>query len=154
MADTTTTTIVQQQESLNDVAARIFPGQDVTRFNELLALNPTITPFQAIPAGTVLNTPSPAQTLQYATPVLTSIGKALSGQSLTTSVVISDAQSLANAVANIPALQGYPQAAIAELAKVNNIVTSSNSAINAGQSNTRYNDPTVKLISWLLSNKV
>ena len=141
-------------EGLNDIAARTFPGQDVTRFNEITKLNPKMNIFSTIKAGTKLLVPGASQALNYAQPIYNSIGQVLAGKTISPSVVIKDAQSLVQALGTVPELKGYASAAVADLAKINKVVSSVESVIKSGQNGDRYKDATVKLIPWLLSGKV
>ncbi|MDF5718178.1 MAG: hypothetical protein PUP93_31010 [Rhizonema sp. NSF051] len=141
-------------EGLNDIAARTFPGQDVKRFNEITKLNPNLNIFGTIKAGTKLLVPGASQALNYAQPIYNSIGQVLAEKTISPDVIIKDAQSLAQALGTVPELKGYAKEAVADLAKVNKVVSSVESVIKAGQSGDRYKDATVKLIPWLLSGKV
>lgn len=159
-----TTATARPGETLSTIAARVFPGGDVSRLGELLAANPELSPLQdTIAAGTEITIPGKEQLLQYAQPVLTSIAgsfggaggivSSLAGQLLTGEVDFS-IPSILGQLSSLPGLEGYPQEAIALISAINggNV---KDAAIAFAKEKLTENAPDqlTNLIPWLLSEE-
>jgi hypothetical protein len=124
---------IQAGDSLASISHHVFNG-DVTRFDELLKLNPHIDVFSDLPTGTNLQLPNDSQILNYAPPVLADIGKI-------TNPIITDAAKQ---------VEGYAKEALAELGKINGILGAAETAVNqAKEQINRYSSP-AKVVDWLL----
>jgi hypothetical protein len=143
------TQTTQPGDTFYSLAAQIFPGKDVTRFTELLDLNPDLDPFSDLPAGIPITLPSQQQILQMAQPALgqiaTAAGSLATGSALTTSIPTTD--TLATS------FQGYAPEAVNLVGAVNGATEAesiiSQTSTDLGESQQQL----VQLTTWLLSGK-
>lgn len=136
--------IAEPGESINAIAHRIFNG-DVSRFTELLDLNPDIDVFAELVEGADIKLPDTSQILNYAKPVLSEISETIGGATSTISAIQE----------KIPAqLQGYTKEALKVLGEVNGVVGEVESVLGkVGETASKYGDKPVQLVRWLLGGQ-
>jgi phage tail protein X len=131
-------------ESLSAIAHRIFNG-DVTRFTELLDLNPSLSVFEDLTEGLNIEIPDTAQIFNYAKPVLSEISETIGGATGTISAIQDKIP---------PQLQGYTQEALKVLGEVNGVVGDTFAVFGkAEEVASKYGNKPVQLVRWLLGGQ-
>lgn len=146
------TATAQNADALNLLAARIFPGADVTRFRELLDANPEIDVFGDLAAGAQLELPSTEQIESYAAPVLGKIASSLGGAR----GYLGKAEQVITQISGSlpPELQGYAAEALSLVGEANGVLDQAEGVLEQGQGALRdYGGQATNLIQWLLSGK-
>jgi hypothetical protein len=152
------TETVKPGDALNAIAARIFPGEDVSRFTEILdqienpdeALN---TLFSDLVEGTNLQLPSLEQIESFAQPVLSKVASSLGGAK----GVLDQATEIINSVSGKlpPQLQGYAADALNVVGEANGVLSKAESILGEAEGKLRdYGGQATNLVPWLLSGKV
>lgn len=147
-----TTITTQPQDSLSTIAARVFPGRDVTRFREILDQNPELDVFSDLPENFNLQLPSTEQIQSYAQPVLTKIASSLGGAK----GFLGQAEQMISQVSGKlpPELQGYAKEALQLTAEANGVIGQAESVLGEAEAGLRdYGGQGTNLIQWLLSGK-
>lgn len=147
-----TTIQVKPQDTLSTIAARVFPGQDVTRFREILDQNPDLDVFSDLPENFNLQLPSNEQIQSYAQPVLTKIASSLGGAK----GFLGQAEQIISQVSGKlpPELQGYAKEALDFVSEANGIVGQAETVLGEAEAGLRdYGGQATNLIQWLLSGK-
>jgi phage tail protein X len=143
-------------DTLSTLAARIFPGEDVSRFTELLDANPGLDPIAAIfdnlPENLQLNLPSTEQIESFAAPVLTAVSSSLGGAK---GFLEQAEQTLTSISGKLPPqLQGYAKEALDLVGEANGVLGEVEGAIASTSDKLReYAGQGTQLIPWLLSGK-
>ncbi len=138
---TTTTT---PGDSIATLASDIFNG-DVTRFTELLDLNPDIDVFGELTQGINLELPDTSQIFNYAKPVLGQVGETINGVTDTISAVQEKLPSQ---------FKGYASEALKLLGEVNGVLGDVESTLNKTEEQLQsYDGEPVKLVRWLLGGQ-
>jgi hypothetical protein len=143
---------VRTADALNLIAARVFPGADVSRFTEILDQNPELDVFSDLAAGTELNLPSTEQIQKYAQPVLGKIASSLGGAR----GYLGQAEQVINQVSGKlpPELQGYAKEALNLVGEANGVLDQAEGILDQGTEALRdYGGQATNLIQWLLSGK-
>ncbi len=131
-------------ESISAIAHRIFNG-DVSRFTEILDLNPDIDVFEELVEGVNIQLPDTSQILNYAKPVLSEISETIGGATSTISAIQEKIP---------PQLQGYTQEALKVLGEINGVVGEVESVLGkAGETVNKYGGKPVQLVRWLLGGQ-
>jgi hypothetical protein len=142
MPNKATTTI--PGDSIATIASDIFNG-DVTRFTELLDLNPDIDVFGELTQGIKIELPDTSQILNYAKPVLSGVGETIKNTTDTISAIQDKLPSQ---------LQGYSKEALKLLGEVNGILGEVESTLDKASSQLQtYSGEPVKLVRWLLGGQ-
>ncbi|RCJ20128.1 hypothetical protein A6S26_05250 [Nostoc sp. ATCC 43529] len=132
-------------DSIATLASEIFNG-DVTRFTELLDLNPDIDVFGELVEGIDLELPDTSQILNYAKPVLSQIGETL--DTATNTLTTLQTQLPGN-------LQGYAKDALKLLGDVNGVLGDVETTLNKAEEQiSSYDGKPVQLVKWLLGGQV
>lgn len=133
-------------QTINEMAAYTFPGEDVTRFKEITDLNPDIYTEDYFGVAELnkkpqkIKIPFEADLLRFASPVLDKINTKLSG-----------VKNIAAKLEKIPFLKGYSKEAVAAFESGTSKLYS---ASLKGDAADIYDDQALpKLIPWLLSGK-
>lgn len=139
------TVIVEPGESLAAIASRIFDG-DVSRFTEILDLNPNLSVFEELTQGIQIDVPDPEQIFNYAKPKLSAIASTLTGVEETVSAIQS----------KLPGdLKGYASEALELLGEINGVVGEVESTLTSVEEQIgEYSGEPVKLVQWLLGNQL
>lgn len=147
------TTTIQPHDTINAIAARLFPGGDVRRFREILELNPDLDILSDLPEGIELNIPGIEQLENYAQPVLTRIASSLGGAQGFLNQAETTLQRISG---NLPSeLQGYSRAALELVGEANNVLNEVETVVEGASDRLRdYGGQGTNLVSWLLSGKV
>lgn len=131
-------------DTIAAIASQIFNG-DVTRFPELLELNPDIDVFGELVEGLDLEIPDTSQILNYAKPVLSQISETL--DTATNTLTTLQTQLPEN-------LQGYAADALKLLGDVNGVVGDVESTLTkVEEKSSTYDDKPVQLVKWLLGGQ-
>lgn len=131
-------------DSIASLAADIFNG-DVTRFTELLDLNPGIDVFGELTQGINLELPDTSQVFNYAKPVLSQVGETISGVTGTISAIEEKLPSQ---------LKGYATEALKLLGEVNGVLGDVESTLNKAEEKLQsYQGEPVQLVRWLLGGQ-
>ncbi|MCC5644798.1 hypothetical protein LC607_18000 [Nostoc sp. CHAB 5824] len=138
-------TKTQAGDTIAAIASEIFNG-DVTRFTELLDLNPDIDVFGDLVEGLDLEVPDTSQILNYARPVLSQIGETLDTASNT----------LTTLQTQLPSnLQGYAADALKLLGDVNGVLGDVETTLTKAEEQvSSYDGKPVQLVKWLLGGQV
>ncbi|MDM9583096.1 hypothetical protein [Nostoc sp. GT001] len=132
-------------DTIAAIASQIFNG-DVTRFTELLDLNPDIDVFGELVEGLDLELPDTSQILNYARPVLSQIGETL--DTATNTLTTLQTQLPSN-------LQGYAADALKLLGDVNGVLGDVETTLTKTQEQvSSYDGKPVQLVKWLLGGQV
>lgn len=138
---TTTTT---SGDSIATLASDIFNG-DVTRFTELLDLNPDVDVFGELTQGLKIELPDTYIILNYAKPVLSEVGETIKNTTNTISAIQEKLPSQ---------LQGYSKEALKLLGEVNGVLGEVESTLDKANSQLQtYSGEPVKLVRWLLGGQ-
>lgn len=131
-------------DSIATLASDIFNG-DVTRFTELLDLNPNIDVFEEITHLISLELPDTSQIFNYAKPVLSQVGETINEVTGTISAVQEKQPQQ---------LKGYASEALKLLGEVNGVLGDVESTLNKTEEQLQsYNGEPVKLVRWLLGGQ-
>ncbi|MBH8566710.1 hypothetical protein I8748_31940 [Nostoc sp. CENA67] len=131
-------------DTIASLASQIFNG-DVTRFTELLDLNPDIDVFGDLVEGLDLEIPDTSQILNYAKPVLSQIGETL--DTATSTLTTLQTQLPGN-------LQGYTADALKLLGDVNGVLGDVETTLNKTEEQiSSYDGKPVQLVKWLLGGQ-
>lgn len=150
------TLTVKPGEQLNALAARVFPGQDVTRFVEILDLNEELDVFGDLPQELSVNIPEPEQILQFAQPVLSEVSEAIGGAKGAIAQVTEQIESVAGKLP--PQFQGYAKQALEVVGQVNGVIGEAEALLEklpgeATDKLRQYQGEVTRLVPWLLSGK-
>lgn len=142
-------------EDLPALAARVFNG-DVSRFTEILDLNPSLDVFGSLPQELDVNIPQPSQILNFARPALSRVSQSLSGVGR----YLSEAEKLLNEAKNVipEGLQGYASEALDLVGEINGVVgdieQKASTTLDSIDSTLRqYDGQLVQLVPWLLGRR-
>lgn len=152
------TETVKPGDALNAIAARVFPGEDVSRFTEILdqiddpdqALR---TLFGDLVEGTGLQLPSVGQIESFAQPVLTKVASSLGGAK---GALDQATQIITDISGKLPpSLQGYTTEALEIVGEVNGVLGQAETILGEAEDKLReYEGQATNLIGWLLSGRV
>lgn len=150
------TLTVKPGEQLNALAARVFPGQDVSRFVEILDLNESLDVFGDLPQELSVNIPDAEQILQYAQPVLSSVSEAIGGAKGAIAQVTGQIEAISGKLP--PQLQGYAKQALEAVGQVNGVIGEAEALLEklpgeATDKLRQYEGEVTRLVPWLLSGK-
>ncbi|NDJ20951.1 hypothetical protein GS682_04685 [Nostoc sp. B(2019)] len=135
----------QTGDTIAAIASDIFNG-DVTRFTELLDLNPDIDVFGELVEGIDLDLPDTSQILNYARPVLSQIGETIDLSSSTLNTLQTQLPSN---------LQGYASDALKLLGDVNGVLGDVETTLTKAEEQvSNYDGKPVQLVKWLLGGQV
>ncbi|MCC5636327.1 hypothetical protein LC593_10745 [Nostoc sp. CHAB 5844] len=138
-------TKTQTGDTIAAIASKIFNG-DVTRFPELLDLNPDIDVFGDLVEGLDLEIPDTSQILNYAKPVLSQIGETI--DTATNTLTTLQTQLPSN-------LQGYAADALKLLGDVNGVLGDVETTLaKVEEQASSYDGKPVQLVKWLLGGQV
>jgi hypothetical protein len=141
---------VVRGETLSSLAARVFPNQDVTRFIEILDLNPELNVFDEITEGMSINIPSTDQIFGYADPIFEGIANATQKATGILGDVTEQIQSFSGKLP--PELQGYAAEALEVIGEVNGFLGDVETKIEGVSDQLReYKGKATNLVNWLLS---
>jgi hypothetical protein len=155
MPDTIT---ILPADALNLVASRVFPGEDVSRFTEILDQiddpeEALTTLFGDLVEGDVLPLPSVQQIESFAQPVLTKISASIGGAK----GFLGEAESAITSISGKlpPRLQGYAKEALEVVGELNGVLGDAESLLGDAEDKLReYGGQGTSVVSWLLSGKV
>lgn len=143
---------VKPGDALNTIAARVFPGEDVRRFTEILEANPGLDIFGDLTDGITLNLPDVEQIESFAQPVLTKVASSLGGAK----GFLDQATGAINSISGKlpPELQGYAKEALAVVGEANGVLGQAETLLGEAQGKLReYGGQGTGLVNWLLSGK-
>lgn len=144
------TIITKESDSLNLVAARVFGG-DVSRFGEILDLNPDLDVFADLAPAVPLEIPTQEQIENYAQPVLTRIADSAAGARGFLGTV---QQTINQVSGSLPSeLQGYASEVLDLVGEANGVLDEAETIIEQATDKLRTYGNQTNLISWLLGGK-
>lgn len=156
MPDTQSIT-VKPGDALNAIAARVFPGEDVNRFTEILDQiddpdTALTTLFGDLAQNSQLQLPSVEQIESFAEPVLTKVASSLGGAKgfldQATNVITDISGKLP------PQLKGYATEALNIVGEANGVLGQAESVLGEAENKLReYGGQGTNLVNWLLAGK-
>lgn len=153
-----TTVTAKPGDSLSAIAARIFPGEDVGRFTEILdqiddPQQALTTLFGDLAEGTKLQLPSTEQIENFAQPVLSKVASSLGGAKGFLDQATEAISSISGKLP--PQLQSYASEALQIVGEANGVLGQAESILGEAEDKLRdYAGQATNLIPWLLSGKV
>lgn len=130
---------IYAEAGINEIAANVFPGENVTRFKEIIDVNPDFDIFGNT-AGKKIKLPEKEEILSFAKPILSEASN-----------IISDAKIIAENLDKIPILKGYSKKALETITSASSIIKSEPKFIV--DNTDKNNGELAKIIPWLLSGK-